>query len=465
MKPVIALVGRPNVGKSTLFNRLTRSRDALVADFPGLTRDRKYGTGELGTKDYLVIDTGGLSGDDDGIDTYMASQTWMAVEEANILLFLVDGADGLTAADEMVATRLRQTGKTVYLIINKTDRVDPDQAAADFYHIAFDGVYTIAAAQNKGVVKMIEAVLAPYSKREEHIADDDPNNIKLAFIGRPNVGKSTLVNRILGEERVVAFDQPGTTRDSIFIPFERDGQEYTLIDTAGVRRRSRVNDTIEKFSIVKTLQAIEDAHVVIMVLDAHENIAEQDAHLLGLILDAGRALVLAINKWDGLEQYDRNMIKHQLEVKLPFLDFAERHFISALHGTGVGHLFESVQKAHQSSMLKVPTSRLTNILETAVDVHQPPLVRGRRIKFKYAHQGGSNPFILVIHGNQTDSTPNAYKRYLMNYFRKTLKLVGTQVRIEFKGTENPYEGKKNKLSLGQQRKRKRLMKFVKKKKK
>lgn len=465
MRPVIALVGRPNVGKSTLFNRLTRSRDALVADFPGLTRDRKYGTGELGTKDYLLIDTGGLSGEDEGIDTYMASQTWAAVEEANILLFLVDAVDGLNAADEMVATRLRQTGKTVYLIINKTDRVDPDQAAAEFYHIGFEGVYTIAAAQNKGVIKMIEEVLKPYPKREEQKEDDDPDNIRLAFIGRPNVGKSTLVNRILGEERVVAFDQPGTTRDSIFIPFERDGQKYTLIDTAGVRRRSRVNDTIEKFSIVKTLQAIEDAHVVIMVLDAHENIAEQDAHLLGLILDAGRALVLAINKWDGLEQYDRGIIKHQLEVKLPFLDFAERHFISALHGTGVGHLFESVQKAHQSSMLKVPTSRLTNILETAVDVHQPPLVRGRRIKFKYAHQGGSNPFILVIHGNQTNSTPNAYKRYLMNYFRKTLKLVGTQVRIEFKGTENPYEGKKNQLSLGQQRKRKRLMKFVKKKKK
>ncbi|MGV6809499.1 MAG: ribosome biogenesis GTPase Der [bacterium] len=467
MRPVLALVGRPNVGKSTLFNRLTRSRDALVADFPGLTRDRKYGTGILGNKDYLVIDTGGLSGEDEGIDEYMANQTWAAVEEADVLLFLVDGVDGLSAADELVAHRLRQTGKTVYLLINKTDRVDPEQAASEFYHLGFSATFKIAAAHNKGIVGMIETILAEFPEPDESSEpeEDDPDTIKLAFVGRPNVGKSTLVNRILGEERVVAFDQPGTTRDSIFIPFERDEQKYTLIDTAGVRRRSRVNHTIEKFSIVKTLKAIEDAHVVIMVLDAHENIAEQDAHLLGLILDAGRALVLAINKWDGLDDYDRHVIKHQLEVKLPFLDFAERHFISALHGTGVGHLFASVKKAHQSSMLKVATSRLTNILETAVQMHQPPLVRGRRIKFKYAHQGGSNPFILVIHGTQTERTPAVYKRYLMNYFRKTLKLIGTQVRIEFKSTENPYEGKKNQLTQSQQRKKKRLMKFVKKKKK
>lgn len=465
MRPVIALVGRPNVGKSTLFNRLTRSRDALVADFPGLTRDRKYGTGVLGTKDYLIIDTGGLSGEDEGIDEYMANQTWAAVEEADMLLFLVDGADGLTAADEQVANRLRQTGKPVYLIVNKTDKVDPDQAASEFFNLGFYDVFKIAAAQNKGITSMIETILAPFPDREEKEDDYDPDRIRLAFVGRPNVGKSTLVNRILGEERVVAFDQPGTTRDSIFIPFERDEQKYTLIDTAGVRRKSKVNDTIEKFSIVKTLQAIEDSHVVIMVLDAHENIAEQDAHLLGLILDAGRALVLAINKWDGLDDYDRDIIKHQLEVKLPFLDFAERHFISALHGTGVGHLFESVQKAHASSMLKVSTSRLTNILETAVMSHQPPLMRGRRIKYRYAHQGGSNPFILIIHGNQTQRTPGVYKRYLMNYFRKTLKLVGTQIRIEFKTGDNPYAGRRNKLTPNQERKRKRMMSFVKKKKK
>jgi len=462
MRPVLALIGRPNVGKSTLFNRLTRSRDALVANFPGLTRDRKYGMGKLGTKDYLVVDTGGLSGEEEGIDEYMASQTWAAVEEANILLFIVDGHDGLTAADEQIANRLRQTGKPIYLLVNKTDRIDPDQATAEFYALGFTEVFQIAATQNRGVTKMIETILAPYPNREvveeKRNRNREQDGIRLAFVGRPNVGKSTLVNRILGEERVVAFDEPGTTRDSIFIPFERDGQKYTLIDTAGVRRRSRVNQAIEKFSIIKTLQAIEDSHVVVMVLDAHENIADQDAHLLGLILDAGRALVLAINKWDGLDDYAREMIKQQLEIKLPFLDFAEQHFISALHGTGVGHLFASVIAAYQSSMLKVSTSRLTRILETAVSTHQPPLVKGRRIKLRYAHQGGSNPFILVIHGNQTKRIPASYKRYLMNYFRKTLKLVGTQIRIEFKSGDNPFEGKKNMPEWMQKKKQKKQKK-------
>ena len=447
MRPVLALVGRPNVGKSTLFNRLTRSRDALVADFPGLTRDRKYGIGKLGTKDYLLVDTGGLSGDDEGIDEYMAAQTWAAVEEANILLFIVDGHQGLTAADEQIATRLRQTGKEVHLVVNKTDCLDPEQAKADFYGLGYVEMFSIAATQNRGVTKMIDSILESYPDREEVEEDrrrnSEKDGIRLAFIGRPNVGKSTLVNRILGEERVVAYDEPGTTRDSIFIPFERDGQKYTLIDTAGVRRRSRVNEAVEKFSIVKTLQAIEDSHVVVMVLDAHENIADQDAHLLGLVLEAGRALVLAINKWDGLDNYDRETIKKQLEVKLPFLDFAEQHFISALHGTGVGNLFASVQAAHRSSMLKVSTSRLTRILDTGVNTHQPPLVKGRRIKLRYAHQGGSNPFILIIHGNQTKHVPGSYKRYLMNYFRKTLKLVGTQIRIEFKSGDNPFKNKKN----------------------
>ena len=447
MRPVLALVGRPNVGKSTLFNRLTRSRDALVANFPGLTRDRKYGAGKLSSKDYLLVDTGGLSGNKDGIDEYMATQTWAAIEEATILLFIVDGHEGLTAADEQIATRLRQTGKTIYLIVNKTDRLDPHQAVAEFYSLGYADIFAIAATQNRGVTKMIEHILAPYPDREmveeERRRNRDKEGIRLAFVGRPNVGKSTLVNRILGEERVVTFDQPGTTRDSIFIPFERDGQKYTLIDTAGIRRRSRVNEVIEKFSIIKTLQAIEDSNVVVMVLDAHENIADQDAHLLGLVLEAGRSLVLAINKWDGLDNYDREVIKNQLEIKLPFLDFAEQHFISALHGTGVGNLFASVQAAHESSMLKVSTSRLTRILETALTTHQPPLVKGRRIKLRYAHQGGSNPFVLIIHGKQTKSIPTSYKRFLMNYFRKTLKLVGTQIRIEFKAGDNPFKDKKN----------------------
>jgi GTP-binding protein len=460
MKPVFALVGRPNVGKSTLFNRLTKSRDALVADYPGLTRDRKYGTGMVGERDYLLIDTGGLSGDDVGIDEYMATQTWMAVDEADVIMFLVDGREGLTAADNMVASRLRREGKQVYLLVNKVDAIDPDQACAEFYQLGFANIFPIAATQNRGISKMINTLLDNYpddNEEKEEIADSYLDTIRIAFIGRPNVGKSTLINRIMGEERVVAFDEPGTTRDSIFVPFERDGQKYTLIDTAGVRRRSKVSEAIEKFSIIKTLDAIEKSHVVIMLLDAHETITEQDAHLLGLVLDAGRSLVLAINKWDGLDDYARIQIKTKLEVKLPFLDFADRHFISALHGTGVGHLFESVHAAYKSSMLKVSTARMTKILETAIQAHQLPINSGRRIKLRYAHQGGSNPFTIIIHGNQTKRIAHSYKRYLMNYFRQTLKLKGTQVRIEFKTGNNPFKTpkKRSRISKSQEYRQKR----------
>lgn len=453
MKPVLALVGRPNVGKSTLFNRLTRTRDALVANYPGLTRDRKYGTGKLAGFEYLVVDTGGISGDFEGIDEYMAHQTWAAVDEADVLLFLVDGKEGLTAADEMIAERLRYFGKPVHLLVNKTDGRDPDQVSAEFYSLGYAGMYPIAAVHGRGVTSMITDVMEKMGIHEvvdEPEDDDEESGIKIAFVGRPNVGKSTLINRILGEDRVVAFDKPGTTRDSIYIPFERDEKRYTLIDTAGVRRRSKVNEAIEKFSVIKTYEAIDKAHVVIMVLDAHESIAEQDAHLLGLILDAGRALVIAINKWDGLDTDKRDEIKHQLEIKLPFLDFAEKHFISALHGTGVGHLYKSVHLAYESSMVKISTARMTRMLETAVLTHQPPLVRGRRIKLRYAHQGGSNPFTVIIHGNQTTKIPGAYKRYLMNYFRETLKLKGTQVKVEFKTGDNPFEGKRVKLTPLQQ---------------
>jgi GTP-binding protein len=457
MKPVIALVGRPNVGKSTLFNRLTRSRDALVANFPGLTRDRKYGTGKIGDKDYLIIDTGGLSGEKEGIDEYMAAQTWAAIEEANTILFMVDGKGGLTAADEQIADYLRRTGKNIFLVINKTDNIDAEQACVEFYKFGFPEIFTIAAVHGRGVHRMMDSILAGYedadTSEEKEEGSEKHKGIRIAFVGRPNVGKSTLINRIMGEERVVAFDKPGTTRDSIFIPFERDEKEYTLIDTAGVRRRGKIDSTIEKFSVVKTLQAIEASNVVIMVLDAQESITEQDAHLLGLVLDAGRALVVAINKWDGLTLDHREVIKKQLEIKLSFLDFADQHFISALHGTGVGHLFESVQEAYDSAMLKVSTSRLTRILETAVLAHQPPLVQGRRIKLRYAHQGGSNPFIIVIHGNQTSKIPRAYKRYLMNYFRETLKLKGTQVHIEFKTGDNPFaEKKRSRIPPWQRRK-------------
>ena len=454
MRPVIALVGRPNVGKSTLFNRVTKSRDALVADFPGLTRDRKYGTGVVGERDYLVIDTGGLSGDDAGIDEYMAKQTWLAVEEASIVLFLVDGKQGLTPADELVANRLRRAGKIVYLAVNKTDAVDPDQALTEFYGIGFEGMFAIAATQGRNVTQMMDHILAAAPPDDElELPDENDDSIRIAFIGRPNVGKSTLINRIMGEERVVAYDKPGTTRDSIFIPFERDEQKYTLIDTAGIRRRGKVNNAVEKFSIVKTLQAIEVAHVVVMLLDAQETITDQDAHLLGMILESGRALVVAINKWDGLDEYERDQIKDKLDLKLPFISFADKHFISALHGTGVGHLYKSIHEAHASSMINVSTPRLTRMLETALTEHQPPLVNGFRIKLRYAHQGGSNPFIVVIHGNQTKKIPNSYKRYLMNYFRITLNLKGTQVRVEFRTSDNPFEGntkKRNSLSPGQQ---------------
>lgn len=466
MKPVLALIGRPNVGKSTLFNHLTRSRDALVADFPGLTRDRKYGTGDLNGRGFLLIDTGGLSGEEAGIDEYMAKQTHAAIREADALMFIVDGKQGMTAADEMIARDLRQTGKPVFLLVNKTDRVDPDQAAAEFYALGFTEVFMIAAVHGRGVTSMLDAVLdhlgAEYADEEEESED---GGIRIAFVGRPNVGKSTLINRILGEERVIAFDQPGTTRDSIFIPFERDGQQYTLIDTAGVRRRSRVDETIEKFSIIKTLDAIQRAHVVVMLVDAHDVIADQDAHLLGLVLEAGKALVLAVNKWDGLESDQRDWIKQQLEVKLPFIEFAETYFISALHGSNVGLLYAAVQRAYNSAMMKVPTSRLTRILEMAIQQHQPPLTKGFRIKLRYAHQGGSNPFRIIIHGNRTEYVPESYTRYLANYFRQTLKLTGTQLRIEYKAGENPFEGKRNTLTPRQEYKRKRMMDHIKKIKK
>ncbi len=461
MKPVIALVGRPNVGKSTLFNRLTRSRDALVADQPGLTRDRQFGEGRMGERPYIVVDTGGLSGEETGLDGLMARQSWQAVEESDAILFLVDARDGLTAEDENIAARLRSTGKPVWLVVNKVDGLDPDVVAAEFHALGLGEPHPIAAAHGRGVRQLIDTVLAtlpaPAERSEEEEAEQ---GIRIAIVGRPNVGKSTLVNRILGEERVVAYDMPGTTRDSIYLPFERDGQRYTLIDTAGIRRRSRVKEAIEKFSVIKAMQAIEDAHVVIMLLDAREGISEQDATLFGFILDSGRALVIAVNKWDGLDADQKARIRRELEVKLPFINFARIHYISALHGSGVGELFESVQKAYDSAMRDLPTHRLTEILEDRVQAHPPPVVKGRRIKLRYAHQGGRNPPLIVIHGTQTEAVPDAYRRYLINGFRKALKLEGTPIRIEFKSGKNPYAGRKNVLTKRQIEKRKRLKKFT-----
>ncbi len=460
MLPVIALVGRPNVGKSTLFNYLTRSRDALVADMPGLTRDRKYGRGKVGDAAYLVVDTGGLSGDDEGIDQLMAQQTLLAIDEADVVLFLVDGRNGPSAADESIADRLRRIGKPVHLVVNKTDGVDADTACIEFYSLGMGRPVPIAAAHGRGVARLMSGVLDELPRPETPEPEQD-EGVRVAVIGRPNVGKSTLINRLIGEERVLAYDMPGTTRDTIHVPFERDGRRYTLIDTAGVRRRSKVRDAVEKFSVIKAMQAIEEAHVVILVIDAHEGISDQDATLLGYVIDSGRALVLAINKWDGLEPDERAWVKKELERRLGFLDFAEMHFISALHGSGIGHLMGAVDRAWRSAMRELKTSELNRILEQAVQAHQPKLVRGRRIKLRYAHQGGKNPPIIVIHGTQTDAVPEAYRRYLINTFRKALRLDGTPIRIEFREGKNPYAGRRNKLTPRQIQRKRRLMKHVK----
>lgn len=462
MKPVIALVGRPNVGKSTLFNQLTRSRDALVADYPGLTRDRQYGTGKVGDRPYIVVDTGGLSDNKQGIEEHMADQVHQAIGEASVVLFLVDARAGLTVADEQIVQQLRRLNKRVHLVVNKIDGSDETLAVAEFQALGMGQPLAIAAAHGRGISRLMQTVLAELPEAPAPEDEVEEVGTKVAIIGRPNVGKSTLINRIMGEDRVVAFDLPGTTRDSIFIPFERDGRRYTLIDTAGVRRRGKVKEAIEKFSVIKALQAIEEANVVILVLDAHEGVSDQDASLAGFALDAGRAMVIAVNKWDGLERAARDRIRTELDRRLPFLDFAEMHFISALHGTNVGHLFEAVDGAFAAAVKKLSTPELTRVLEEAVIQHQPPLVRGRRIKLRYAHQGGRNPPLIIIHGNQTQAVPEAYKRYLMNTFRKAFKLQGTPVRLEFKSGDNPYAGRGNVLTRRQIQKKKRLQKFVRK---
>ncbi|NJD30614.1 MAG: ribosome biogenesis GTPase Der [Gammaproteobacteria bacterium] len=459
MLPVVALVGRPNVGKSTLFNALTRTRDALVADVPGLTRDRKYGYTRVGPRSCVVVDTGGLVEAMEGVERLMAEQTLKAVEEADRVLLVVDARQGCVPADEHVAAVLRRSGKTVVVVANKAESLDPELAAADFHQLGFGAPVAVSAAHASGIealmTRAVEGLPVPEESTDEGTAA--AGEIRVAVVGRPNVGKSTLINRLLGEERLVAFDQPGTTRDTVLVPFERDGQRYTLIDTAGVRRRARVSDAVEKFSIVKTLQAIEEANVVIGVLDAHDTIAEQDASLLGLIAEQGRALVIAVNKWDGIPPDQRDAIRDGLDLRLDFLGFAPVHFISARHGTGVGELMGSVQSAYRAAMRELPTKELTAALEQAVAMHQPPLVRGRRIKLRYAHQGGRNPPVVVIHGNQTQHVPDAYRRYLENHFRQAFRLKGTPMRIEFRTDENPYAGRRNVLTPRQQRKRQRLI--------
>ena len=463
MKPVIALVGRPNVGKSTLFNCLTRSRDALVADLPGLTRDRKYGEGRVGDKPYIVVDTGGLSGNEHGLEELMAGQVWQAVEEASAVLFLVDAHEGLNAADEEIGRRLRLSNKKIYLVVNKVDGSDLQMVIAEFHSLGLGDPYGITASHSGGVAALMDEVLESFPPAVDEEVEQP--GIKIAIVGKPNVGKSTLVNRILGEERVLAYDMPGTTRDSIFVPFERHGKHYTLIDTAGVRRKSRIDDKLEKFSVIKALQAIEEANVVVLVIDAQEGVSEQDAHLLGFVLDTGRALIIAVNKWDGLDPDQRIRVKQELERRLQFVDFAEIRFISALHGTGVGELYAPIESAYAAAYKELPTPQLTKLLEEAVAVHQPQLVKGRRIKLRYAHQGGRNPPIIVIHGNQVDKVPGHYIRFLTKFFREALYLHGTPVRLEFKSSANPYAGKRNTLTPRQMQKKKRLMRHIKKSRK
>src|SRR3990167_2972899 len=480
MVPVIALVGRPNVGKSTLFNRLTKSRDAIVGDLSGLTRDRQYGEAKWQGRTYIVIDTGGISGDEDGIDAKMAEQSLQAIEEADAVLFMVDARAGLCAADQMIGEHLRKRNKRTFLVANKVDNIDPDLARAEFSPLGMGDALAIAGAHGRGITQMLEVALGDFPKDpveeafdpDEEVAEgeeakripgpSEKDGIKLAIIGRPNVGKSTLVNRMLGEDRVIVYDQAGTTRDSIYIPFERDDEKYTLIDTAGVRRRGKIFEAVEKFSVVKTLQAIQDANVVVFVMDAREGVVDHDLNLLGFVLESGRALVIALNKWDGMEPSERDYVKTELQRRLFFVDFADIHFISALHGTGVGNLYKSVQASFKSAITRWPTNRLTTILEDAVSDHAPPMVNNRRIKLRYAHLGGANPPLIVIHGNQVEAVPKSYIRYLENTYRRVLKLVGTPIRIEFKGGDNPYEGNKNTLTDRQVNKKRRLMSHHKK---
>ena len=462
MVPVVAIVGRPNVGKSTLFNCLTKTRNALVADKPGLTRDRNYGEFKVNEQTCIVIDTGGLTGHKDDLEGLMADQVWVAVDEADILLFLVDARAGLLSDDFELTKRLRRSGKPIVLVINKIDGIDETVVATEFSQLGLDKTHQISASHNRGVpslVKLIEHELPDNFDAQVEL----PEGIRVAVVGRPNVGKSTLINRLLGYERVVTFDMPGTTRDSIFIPFEKDGKDYVLIDTAGVRRKSKVSDKLEKFSVIKSLKAIEQSHVVVLVLDAQQEISDQDAHLLGFVIEAGRALVIAVNKWDGLDEHQKSTIKDAITRKLQFVSFAKIIFISALHGTGVGLLYKPILKAYQSTTVALPTPKLTQLLEQAVANHQPQLVNGRRIKLRYAHQGGRNPPVLVIHGNQTKKVPENYRRYLENYFRQALQLEGTQIRIEFKTGVNPYNITGD-LTPRQIARKSRIKKFAKKKK-
>ncbi|KFI23413.1 ribosome biogenesis GTPase Der [Nitrosococcus oceani] len=459
MNALVALVGRPNVGKSTLFNRLTRSRDALVVDQPGVTRDRKYGLAHYGEQSFFVVDTGGVMEQESGIGRLMRAQAQLAIEEADVIFFLVDGREGLSSLDEEIAAWLRCAQKPLKLVINKAEGRDGDLVASEFYRLGLGEPIIISAQQGQGVGRLLEALLTllPVLEREE--SEIQAKGLQFAVIGRPNVGKSTLVNRILGEERVLSSEIPGTTRDSISIPFRHHGKDYTLVDTAGIRRRSRILDKVEKFSVIQSLQSIAIAQVVILVIDAHDSVVEQDLHLAGVILESGKGVVIAVNKWDGLPLEQRQRVKTDLDRRLPFLVFARIHFISALHGSGVGDLFPSIDEAYQSANSHLPTGELNRALLAAVEKYPPPVVKGRRIKLRYAHQGGQNPPKIIIHGNQAEAVSANYRRYLINYFRNAFGLMGTPIALEFRTVKNPFKGQANILTQRQQQKRKRLVRF------
>jgi GTPase len=463
--PVIALVGRPNVGKSTLFNALTRSRDALVADMPGVTRDRHYGVCRTGERPFVVVDTGGLSGVDEGLDALTAQQVRLAIEEAQVLVFVVDARDGLLPQDRSILDELRRSGKPIIAAVNKTDGLDVQDALAEFAVFGISQTLPLSAAHNRGTEELVAAVLPllPEDAHEE-LAPEGDGSIRVAIVGRPNAGKSTLINRLLGEDRLIVSDVAGTTRDPIRVPLERDGKYYTLIDTAGVRRKARVEESVEKFSVIKTLQSMAAAQVVVVMIDARENLADQDLTLIGHVLDEGRALVIAVNKWDGMDAYQREQCQRALERRLVFVDWAKQVFISALHGSGLRELMRAIVRAHTAATRELGSSDLTRTLERAYESYQPPLVRGHAPKLRFAHPGGSNPPTIVIHGSRTKHIAPAYRRYLENFFRQRYKLEGTPIKIEFRDGDNPFAGKRNVLTEAQQRKRQRMIREMKRRK-
>lgn len=439
--PVVAIVGRPNVGKSSLFNAFLKKHEALVSDEPGATRDRHYGYIDHDDRRFIAVDTGGIGEEEASVDELISHQAWEAIEQADLVLWVVDAKAGLTVTDEAVAQQLRQAGKTILGVVNKVDGLDEHVALADFYPLGLADLRPVAATHRRGIKVLLNHMVQylPYQQDAVDAEDDDSQAINVAVIGRPNAGKSTLINRLLGEERVIVYDQPGTTRDSLFLPFERRGQPYVLIDTAGVRRRNKVKAGVERLSVVKTLQAIAASHVVVYVIDGSVNVTEQDLKLIGQVLRAGKALVIAVNKWDHMTYEQRQWVKKELHRRLSFVSYAHQHFISALHGTGVGELYPYIDKAYHSAVIDLSTSKTTKLLEQAVQANQPPISQGRRIKLRYAHMGGKNPPRIIIHGKKVDSLSRTYKRYLENFFRKQLGLVGTPIELHFKQDDNPYQ--------------------------